>query len=69
MRPITDFPADTAAQITTVLADIDDILTTNGRLPTVAYKALEDLFNAGFRVAPITGRPAGWCGMIARFVL
>ncbi len=67
MRPITEFPTDTAAQITTVLADIDDTLTTDGRLPAIAYQALEDLFNAGFHVAPITGRPAGWCDMIARF--
>lgn len=66
MRPISDFPADTAARITTVFADIDDTLTTDGRLPAVAYRALEDLFNAGFHVAPITGRPAGWCDLIAR---
>ena len=67
MRPISEFPATTAAQITTVFADIDDTLTSEGRLPAVAYRALEDLFNAGFHVAPITGRPAGWCDMIARF--
>ncbi len=67
MRPISDFPDETAAGITTVFADIDDTLTTDGRLPAVAYRALEDLFNAGLYVAPITGRPAGWCDMIARF--
>ncbi len=67
MRPISEFPAETAARITTVFADIDDTLTTEGRLPAVAYHALEDLFNAGLHIAPITGRPAGWCDMIARF--
>jgi len=67
MRPISEFSCNTAAMVTTVLADIDDTLTTDGRLPAVAYRALEDLFNAGFHVAPITGRPAGWCDMIARF--
>lgn len=67
MRPISEFSASTAATITTVFADIDDTLTTDGRLPSAAYKALEDLFNAGFYVAPVTGRPAGWCDMIARF--
>jgi len=67
MRPISELPIRTAARITTVLADIDDTLTTDGRLPAVAYRALEDLHNAGFHVAPITGRPAGWCDMIARF--
>ena len=66
MRPISELPTNTAAGITTVFADIDDTLTTDGRLPAAAYRALEDLFNAGFHVAPITGRPAGWCDLIAR---
>jgi HAD superfamily hydrolase (TIGR01484 family) len=46
--------------------DIDDTLTTEGRLTAAAYAALERLHDAGFVVAPITGRPAGWCDHIAR---
>jgi HAD superfamily hydrolase (TIGR01484 family) len=49
-----------------VLTDIDDTLTENGRLPAKAYAALENLKRAGFIVAPVTGRPAGWCDLIAR---
>jgi HAD superfamily hydrolase (TIGR01484 family) len=49
-----------------VLTDIDDTLTTHGRLPAVAYEALERLQTAGIKVVPITGRPAGWCDHIAR---
>ncbi len=67
MRPITELPRQTAAAITTVFTDIDDTLTLDGRLPASAYHAIEQLFLAGFHVAPITGRPAGWCDMIARF--
>lgn len=67
MKPISSLTAETARNIKIVFADIDDTLTTEGRLPAVAYQALEDLYNAGFTVAPITGRPAGWCDMIARF--
>ncbi|HFC04538.1 MAG TPA: HAD-IIB family hydrolase [Rhizobiales bacterium] len=67
MRPISQFPDEDAARITTVFADIDDTLTTDGRLPGDAYLALEQLYQAGFNVAPVTGRPAGWCDMIARF--
>jgi HAD superfamily hydrolase (TIGR01484 family) len=66
MRPIADMPDDIAAGIRVVLTDIDDTLTTDGRLPACAYQALEDLASAGIAVAPITGRPAGWCDMIAR---
>lgn len=49
------------------LLDIDDTLTTEGQLHADAYNALWDLKNAGYHVIPITGRPAGWCEMIARF--
>jgi len=49
-----------------VLTDIDDTLTTDGRLAAVAYAALERLRAAGLLVIPVTGRPAGWCDHIAR---
>ena len=49
-----------------MLADIDDTITTHGRLPAVAYAALERLRAAGLFVIPVTGRPAGWCDHIAR---
>jgi len=49
-----------------VLADIDDTLTLNGRLPAVVFAAMERLQKAGICMIPITGRPAGWCDHIAR---
>ena len=67
MRPISEFPAAVAAEINTVFTDIDDTLTTDGQLPAATYAALEQLQAAGFHVAAITGRPSGWCDMIARF--
>jgi HAD superfamily hydrolase (TIGR01484 family) len=67
MRPLSLMPDAIADAVTAVFADIDDTLTHEGRLPAEAYKALEDLHAAGLAVAPITGRPAGWCDMIARF--
>jgi len=67
MRPIAEFPIKDAAKVTTVFTDIDDTLTTDGYLPAAAYVALENLCDAGIQVAAITGRPAGWCDMIARF--
>ncbi|MBP6819022.1 HAD-IIB family hydrolase [Ferrovibrio sp. MS7] len=54
-------------QVHYLLTDIDDTLTSHGRLEAKAYAALERLEAAGIRVVPITGRPAGWCDMIARF--
>lgn len=67
MTPLKDMPENVAAKVRVVLADIDDTITTDGRLTADAYRALEDLKNAGLGVAPVTGRPAGWCDMVARF--
>ena len=66
MRPLAQFPAADRARVRGVLADIDDTLTTGGRLPAAAYAALERLRAAGLLVIPVTGRPAGWCDHIAR---
>jgi HAD superfamily hydrolase (TIGR01484 family) len=66
LRALSEFARDDQRKIRTVLTDIDDTLTSEGRLPAKAYAALEDLQSAGFIVAPITGRPAGWCDLIAR---
>jgi len=66
MRPLADMPAADARAIRVVLADIDDTLSTHGRLTAAAYTAMERLREAGKLVVPITGRPAGWCDHIAR---
>ena len=49
-----------------VLMDIDDTLTRDGKLSPASYASLWNLHEAGFRVIPVTGRPAGWCDLIAR---
>ncbi|MFH0785767.1 MAG: HAD-IIB family hydrolase [Pseudomonadota bacterium] len=49
-----------------ILTDIDDTLTLFGKLPASAYSALWRLATAGYHVIPVTGRPAGWCDLIAR---
>ena len=66
LQPLDEMPAKTRRNLAVVLTDIDDTLTKHGRLPAKAYSALERLKLAGFIVAPITGRPAGWCDLIAR---
>src|SRR5438105_2148273 len=67
MRSLAEFPAAARRGLRFVLLDIDDTLTTGGRLTAAAYGALEDLSRAGLRLVPVTGRPAGWCDLIARF--
>jgi HAD superfamily hydrolase (TIGR01484 family) len=66
LQPLDQFPMDARRAIRGVLTDIDDTLTTDGRLTAEAYAAMQALQQAGFLVIPITGRPAGWCDHIAR---
>jgi HAD superfamily hydrolase (TIGR01484 family) len=66
MRPLLQCPTDLLARVQGVLTDIDDTITTNGRLTAAAYGAMEKIRNAGMLVIPVTGRPAGWCDHIAR---
>lgn len=66
MRRLADWPAADRQALRGVLFDIDDTLTTDGRLTADAYAAVERLGAARLAVVPITGRPAGWCDHIAR---
>ena len=63
MTPLVELDA---GGIRGLLFDIDDTLTTEGKLTAQAYAAMERLKRAGRLVVPITGRPAGWCDHIAR---
>lgn len=66
MQPLSHAPRTLLAGVKAVLTDIDDTLTLHGRLPAEAFDALWKLRRAGIKVVPITGRPAGWCDLIAR---
>lgn len=66
MQELKHFKEEQRKQIKYVLMDIDDTLTLEGKLPAVAYGALEKLQESGIKVIPVTGRPAGWCDHIAR---
>ena len=66
MRPLAMMPDEVRRAIRVVLTDIDDTLSTHGRLTAQAYGAMERLRAAGRHVIPITGRSAGWCDHIAR---
>jgi HAD superfamily hydrolase (TIGR01484 family) len=66
MKPLAALPDTARRDIRCVLTDIDDTLSTRGRITAAAYAALEELQRTGYLVIPVTGRPAGWCDHIAR---
>lgn len=66
MRPITELSADRISKLKYILCDIDDTITINGKLIADSYAAMWQLYEAGYSVIPVTGRPAGWCDLIVR---
>jgi HAD superfamily hydrolase (TIGR01484 family) len=64
MRPLRELRDP--GRLRGLLFDIDETLTTEGKLTADAYAAMERLKRAGKLLVPITGRPAGWCDHIAR---
>ena len=67
MKPLDQIPDNLRQSLRGIFSDIDDTITTNGMLSAEAYSAIENISKCGIDFIPITGRPAGWCDMIARF--
>jgi HAD superfamily hydrolase (TIGR01484 family) len=63
MRALHEFET---SKVKVLFTDIDGTLTTKGQLTDQAYSALWKLSRAGVAIIPVTGRPAGWCELIAR---
>jgi HAD superfamily hydrolase (TIGR01484 family) len=66
VRRVNELDYEQAADVRFVLFDIDDTITKGGRLLESSYSALWRLEEAGLKAIPVTGRPAGWCDLIAR---
>jgi len=66
MKNLSTMSSTQLDNIKFILTDIDDTLTTEGRLKSDAYNAMERLSLSGYKVIPVTGRCAGWCDHIAR---
>ena len=49
-----------------LFTDVDDTLTTGGRLLPETYLALCRLAESGINIIPVTGGCAGWCDQIIR---
>jgi HAD superfamily hydrolase (TIGR01484 family) len=67
MRPLKELGPERLMSLKGVLADIDDTISTGGKLTAEAFEALWRLEEAGLITVIVTGRPAGWCDHIARF--
>jgi HAD superfamily hydrolase (TIGR01484 family) len=66
MKNIIELSNDEAKSVKCVFFDIDDTITTSGKILPEAYNALWKLQENSIKSVPITGRPAGWCDHIVR---
>ncbi len=66
MKKLSALSSGRLSGVDFILTDIDDTMTREGKLLPEAYDSLWRLKDAGFRIIPVTGRPAGWCDMIIR---
>jgi len=67
MKDISKLDIRQLAHVKVLFTDIDDTLSTTGKITGDAFAALWKLHEAGVTIVPVTGRPAGWCDHIARF--
>ncbi|OLF80637.1 hypothetical protein AWH62_14910 [Maricaulis sp. W15] len=58
---------DALAGVKAFLFDLDGTVTQDGRVPASSLAAMELLQAAGILTLAVTGRPAGWCDLIARW--
>ena len=49
-----------------IFSDLDDTITEDSKIPGPTYQALWNLKAAGFCVAIVSGRPAGWADCLMR---
>lgn len=63
MKPLKDF---FSSEIRYLFTDIDGTLTTKDKISANTYQSLWSLHEAGIKVILVTGRPAGWCELLAR---
>ncbi|MBN2301563.1 MAG: HAD-IIB family hydrolase [Lentisphaerae bacterium] len=67
MKNISEMDPNLLSGLVGIFTDIDDTLSSAGKLTADAFAALWQLHDAGIKTIVVTGRPAGWCDHIARF--
>jgi len=60
MQSVKNLRGDEASLVSFLLTDVDDTITTEGKLRPVALQALYALQEAGIRTICVTGGSAGW---------
>jgi len=68
MQPFSLLGSAVLARIRVLAADVDDTITTDGKIPSGTVAGFEALEKAGIAVVLVTGRPAGWAQALAGYL-
>ncbi len=66
MKHITKIPVERLQQVKYLLTDVDDTITTEGKLLPQTLESLWKLHDAGIIIIPVTGGSAGWADTYIR---
>ena len=67
MEPLSKLPRSKLEKVKILLFDLDGTFVNKNRLQSSTYNSLEKVINEGMKTVVVTGRPAGWCDLIARW--
>ena len=67
MEPLLQIKRDEINEIKVLLFDLDGTFVSDDRLRSSTFECLEKLRQKNIKRIAVTGRPAGWCDLIARW--
>ena len=67
MQPLSNMSVESAHRIKALLFDLDGTFVSKDTLLSSTYSSLENIRNSGIKTIAVTGRPAGWCDLMARW--
>jgi HAD superfamily hydrolase (TIGR01484 family) len=68
MQPFRNLASSALARIHVLATDVDDTITSNGKIPPGTVELLQALGTAGIVVVLVTGRSAGWAQTLASYL-
>ena len=67
MKSLYSMSGKNAKKVKALLFDLDGTFVSDDKLGSKTYESLENLRNSGTKTIAVTGRPAGWCDLMARW--
>ena len=67
MESLSAMPLENIERVKALLFDLDGTFVSRNIIESKAYRYLAQLHDSGIKTIAVTGRPAGWCDLMARW--